>query len=65
MGPHHITHPVLAIGGAAAWVWFIIADEVNYPPAFQYLVMALALEWFGERAVKRLTELAQLPQFHI
>ena len=51
-----ITRPVLTIGGAAAWVWFIVA-EVNYPPAFQWLIIASWLEWFGERAVKRLAEL--------
>ena len=51
-----ITRPVLTIGGAAVWVWFIVA-EVNYPPAFQWLIIASWLEWFGERAVKRLTEL--------
>ena len=51
-----ITRPVLTIGGAAVWVWFIVAG-VNYPPAFQWLVIASWLEWFGERAVKRLIAL--------
>lgn len=51
-----VTRPILTIGGAVVWVWFILA-EVNYPPALQWLIIACWLEWFGERAVKRLTEL--------
>ena len=38
------------------WVWFIVAG-VNYPPAFQWIVIASWTAWFGERTVKRLFEL--------
>lgn len=51
-----ITRPALTIGALAAWIGFISLDK-PYPAAFQWLTVAMCLEWFTERAYTRFQEL--------
>ena len=52
------TRPVLTLVGFAAWLVFI-AYDVDYPAVFQWLVIAMCLEWFTERMVTRLAGLGK------
>ena len=46
------TRPVLTVISLLAWVMFI-SEEIQYPPIFQWLVVAMVGEWFSERFLTR------------
>jgi len=56
-----VTRPALTAGALAAWIGFI-ALGTEYPGAFQWLTVAMCLEWFTERAYTRLKELRGQPK---
>jgi hypothetical protein len=47
-----VVRPIITLGLLGVWVWFIAAG-LAYPNEFKLLVLAVTLEWFGERAISR------------
>ena len=50
------TRPVLTIMGFGAYIMFI-KWGVLYPSEFKWVVIVMVLEWFGERALSRFSEM--------